>query len=87
MHIRQVRYAQDPRPVDESCACWVCQRYSRAYLRHLFVAGEILGRTLNSYHNLFFYLDTMRRMRQAILASEFPRFLLEIHSWSQGDIP
>jgi queuine tRNA-ribosyltransferase len=87
LHIRQARFARDPRPVDENCACAVCQRYSRAYLRHLFVSEEMLGRTLNSYHNLFFYLDTMRRIRETIAAGAFDRFLSDFTSRVQGEVP
>jgi queuine tRNA-ribosyltransferase len=87
LHIRQARFARDPRPVDESCACAVCQRYSRAYLRHLFVAEEMLGRTLNSYHNLFFYLDTMRRIRETIASGAFDRFLSDFTHRVQGEVP
>ncbi len=63
MNIKRKEYAEDGRPIDESCGCMVCRRYSRAYLRHLFVSGEALGLTLNSVHNLAFYLDTMQRVR------------------------
>jgi queuine tRNA-ribosyltransferase len=63
MNIKRKEYAEDQRPIDETCGCMVCRRYSRAYLRHLFVAGEPLGLTLNSVHNLAFYLDTMERVR------------------------
>jgi queuine tRNA-ribosyltransferase len=63
MNIKRKEYADDERPIDEGCGCLVCRRYSRAYLRHLFVAGEALGATLNSVHNLAFYLDTMTRVR------------------------
>jgi queuine tRNA-ribosyltransferase len=87
LHIRQARFARDPRPVDENCACAVCQRYSRAYLRHLFVSEEMLGRTLNSYHNLFFYLDTMRRIRETIAAGAFDRFLSDFTLRVQGEVP
>ena len=87
LHIRQVRFARDARPVDENCGCVVCQRYSRAYLRHLFVAGEMLGRILNSYHNLFFYLDTMRRIRETIAAGDFDRFLSDFTHRVQGEVP
>jgi queuine tRNA-ribosyltransferase len=66
VHIRNASYIRDPRPVDESCACAVCRRYSRAYLRHLFHAGEMLAAILATHHNLFFYLDLMRRTRAAI---------------------
>lgn len=66
MNIKRVDFAEDGRPVDEGCACLTCRRYSRAYLRHLFVAGEPLGATLNSVHNLQFYLDTMARVRMEL---------------------
>jgi queuine tRNA-ribosyltransferase len=87
LHIRQIRFAKDVRPPDEACACMVCRRYSRAYLRHLFVAQEMLGRTLNSYHNLFFYLDTMRRIRETIAAGVFDRFLSDFTHRVQGEVP
>jgi queuine tRNA-ribosyltransferase len=66
MNIKNVRYAQDQGPADPRCGCKVCARYSRAYLRHLFVSGEPLAGTLNTLHNLAFYLDTMRSVRHAI---------------------
>jgi queuine tRNA-ribosyltransferase len=66
MNIKNTRYAQDQLPPDPKCRCKVCLRYSRAYLRHLFVAGEPLAGTLNTIHNLAFYLDTMRTVRHAI---------------------
>ncbi len=87
LRIRQARFAADSRPVDESCGCFVCQRYSRAYLRHLFISGEMLGRTLNTYHNLFFYLDTMRRIRETIAAGGFASFLSEFVHRVQGEVP
>jgi len=64
MNIKRVEYAEDQRPIDPSCGCPVCQRYTRAYLRHLFMAREPLGATLNSIHNLAFYLDIMERVRK-----------------------
>ncbi len=78
MHIGNARYARDQKPPDEKCACSVCRRYTRAYLRHLFHSGEMLAGVLNTIHNLFFYLDGMRRMRGAILAGEFSRYRNEI---------
>jgi queuine tRNA-ribosyltransferase len=66
MNIKNLRYAQDPEPPDPRCRCKVCSRYSRAYLRHLFVSGEPLAGVLNTVHNLCFYLDTMRSVRHAI---------------------
>jgi queuine tRNA-ribosyltransferase len=73
--IKQARYAQDAGPLDPNCACRVCRRYSRAYLRHLYASNEVLGQVLNTIHNLSFYLDTMRRVRHSILLGEESRFL------------
>jgi queuine tRNA-ribosyltransferase len=64
--IKQARYAGDQGPLDSNCPCRVCQRYSRAYLRHLYAANEVLAQILNTTHNLSFYLDTMRRVRHSI---------------------
>ena len=66
LHVRNAAYARDPRPLDDRCACPVCRRYSRAYLRHLFNAGEMLAAILATCHNLYFYLDIMRRIRRGI---------------------
>ncbi|MCI0490194.1 MAG: tRNA guanosine(34) transglycosylase Tgt [Blastocatellia bacterium] len=76
LNMTNARYRADQRPVDESCRCRVCARYSRAYLRHLYASGEILASVLGSYHNLWFYLDTMERMRQAIRLGTFNEFRL-----------
>ncbi len=69
--IKNARYAGDESPLDPACYCSVCRRYSRSYLRHLFVAGEMLGGILATQHNLYFYLDTLRKVRQSILSGEF----------------
>jgi queuine tRNA-ribosyltransferase len=69
--IKNARYARDPLPLDPACACPACRRYSRAYLRHLFVAGEMLGPMLATIHNLHFYLDIMREIRDAIRSGEY----------------
>jgi queuine tRNA-ribosyltransferase len=63
LNIKKLEFAEDQRPIDEGCGCMVCARYTRAYLRHLFASGEPLGATLNSIHNLAFYLETMERVR------------------------
>jgi queuine tRNA-ribosyltransferase len=68
--IKQARYAQDEAALDPNCACRVCRRYSRAYLRHLYASNEVLAQVLNTIHNLTFYLDTMRRVRHAISLGE-----------------
>ncbi len=64
--IKQARYAADQGPLDPNCGCRVCRRYSRAYLRHLYAANEVLAQVLNTVHNLSFYLDTMRSVRHSI---------------------
>jgi queuine tRNA-ribosyltransferase len=69
--IKQARYRDDPAPVDPNCQCYTCRTYSRAYLRHLFQAGEILFATLATLHNLKHYLDRMRQIRHAILLGTF----------------
>jgi queuine tRNA-ribosyltransferase len=73
--IKHARYKDDPRPIDENCSCRTCRTYSRAYLRHLFQAGEVLYASLASRHNLQRYLDIMREIRQAILLDGFPEYL------------
>jgi queuine tRNA-ribosyltransferase len=75
--IRHSKYKDDPEPIDVACQCPVCRIYSRAYLRHLFLANEILSSVLNTIHNLFFYLDTINRMRQFIELHRFGEFLTE----------
>jgi queuine tRNA-ribosyltransferase len=74
VQIKRAEFKDDPRPLDESCACETCRRYSRAYLRHLFMAGEILGFRLNTLHNLHHYADLMRRVRAAIEAERYAAF-------------
>jgi queuine tRNA-ribosyltransferase len=78
--IKHARYKEDARPVDEECGCYTCRRHTRAYLRHLFQAGEILYSTLATLHNLRRYLDIMRGIRQSILLGEFPRYLESVRS-------
>ncbi len=84
LSIKQARFAQDQGPLDPNCACRVCRRYSRAYLRHLYASNEVLAQVLNSVHNLSFYLDTMRRVRHAISLGEESRFLSDIWSRSKS---
>ena len=67
INIKGARYAEDQAPPDDACGCYTCRHHSRAYLRHLFVAHEITSTTLNTLHNLHFYLDTFRRIREAIV--------------------
>jgi queuine tRNA-ribosyltransferase len=78
--IRNARYANDPRPIDENCGCAVCRRYSRAYLRHLYSTGEFLATILNTHHNLYFYLDIMREIRNAIGFGKLERFRSDLQA-------
>ena len=71
MVIKNARYAEDLQPPDPECGCYTCRHFSRAYLRHLYIAGEMTAATLNTIHNLYFYLDTMRRIREAIMFNTF----------------
>lgn len=74
MIIKSARYIEDKRPVDQSCACPACRGYSRAYIRHLLSVGEILGLRLATLHNLHFYLDLMRQIREAISQDRYSEF-------------
>lgn len=74
LNIRNARFATDDSRLDAECGCSVCRRYSRAYLRHLYQAGEMLAATLISHHNLAFYLDLMRKVREQIRAQTFDTF-------------
>ncbi len=69
--IKQNRYREDPGPLDPDCVCFVCRQYSRAYLRHLFMSGEINSAILNTYHNVHFYLRLMERIRESIANDTF----------------
>jgi queuine tRNA-ribosyltransferase len=86
LHVRNAAYARDSRPVDERCACAVCRRYTRAYLRHLFNAGEMLAATLATYHNLYFYLDIMRRIRRAIREGTLDQLAAELKEAQETEL-
>jgi queuine tRNA-ribosyltransferase len=74
LNIKNAQWTNDERPLDELCGCSVCKRHSRAYLRHLYMSGEILASILLTHHNLAFFLDTMRGVRQSIRSGDFPTF-------------
>ena len=74
LNIRRAEYAADFRPIEDGCECYTCRYFSRAYLRHLAVAGEILSARLNTLHNLYFYQRLMRTMREALAAGRFAEF-------------
>lgn len=79
LNIKRKQYEEDQGPLDPSCDCYVCQNYSRAYLRHLFRTGEILASMLNTHHNIAWYLSLMARMREAIKQDQFETFRKEFY--------
>ena len=83
--IKNSRYAEDQRPVDSNCSCTVCRRYTRAYLRHLFAAGEMTAAILATQHNVHFYLDIMRQIREAIEFGNLANFSSEMHARYAAD--
>jgi queuine tRNA-ribosyltransferase len=74
VRIKQTKYRDDPNPLDSECTCYTCSNYSLAYLRHLFLAGEILASRLNTIHNLHYYLNLMKEVRLALLGGRWPQF-------------
>jgi queuine tRNA-ribosyltransferase len=78
-NLRNAQFARDDRPIDEACGCYTCRQHSRAYLRHLFTMREMNAGTLASLHNLAFYLDTLRRIREAIGFGVFAAFRQDFH--------
>ncbi len=77
LNIKNSQWATDQRPLDETCTCQVCNRHTRSYLRHLYMSGEMLASILLTHHNLAFFLDTMRRVRQSIRSGKFTQFRRE----------
>jgi len=82
--IRQARYKEDSLPIDEDCACPVCKKYSRAYLRHLSLAKEILSARLNTIHNLFYYLTLMSEIREAVRKGDYDEFRRDFYRKREG---
>ena len=78
--IKNAQSIRDERPIDESCGCAVCRRYSRAYLRHLYASGEFLATILNTHHNIYFYLDIMRKIRDAIRFGKLEKFRTDLQA-------
>jgi queuine tRNA-ribosyltransferase len=88
VNLRNARHAEDQRPLDEACGCGACRGYSRAYLHHLSKANEILGSMLLTEHNLRYYGDLMRDLRDAIAAGGLASFIVGFDAaQAQGDIP
>ncbi|HXU08599.1 MAG TPA: tRNA guanosine(34) transglycosylase Tgt, partial [Blastocatellia bacterium] len=77
LNIKNAQWSKDSGPIDPRCGCSVCRRHSRAYLRHLYLSGEMLASILLTHHNLAFFLDTMRSVRQSIRSGDFPKFRRE----------
>jgi queuine tRNA-ribosyltransferase len=82
--IKNARYIEDQHPIDPRCSCAVCKRYTRAYLRHLFAAGEITAAILATHHNVHFYLDIMRQIREAISFGQLAYFATELRARYQA---
>ncbi len=74
INIKNATYKDDPKPIDQKCNCYACRNFSRAYIRHLYKANEILALRLNTYHNLYFYIDLMKKVRKSILNNQFSEF-------------
>jgi len=85
LNIKRKQYEYDDGPIDTECNCYVCQNYSRAYLRHLFRSGEILSSMLNSHHNIAWYLNLMARMRDAITNNYFESFRNEFYQQQNSE--
>jgi queuine tRNA-ribosyltransferase len=86
MAIKNAKYAEDPSPIEPGCPCYTCRNYSRAYLRHLYFAEEILAFRLNTIHNLHFYLTFMREMRQAIAEDRLDGFIQDFNSMGEPSV-
>lgn len=78
VNIKNARFAEDDSPLDTECGCYTCRTFSRAYLRHLYLANEVTASSLHTLHNLRFYLDTMEAIRNAITFGTFQRFRREV---------
>jgi queuine tRNA-ribosyltransferase len=79
IQIKNSCYADDPSPIETSCGCYTCRRFSRAYLRHLFISRELLAYRLNTLHNLHFYLTLMEDIRTALTEQRFPAWRQDFH--------
>ncbi len=86
INLSNATHARDAEPLDGNCGCYACRHFSRAYLRHLVKANEILGHVLLSTHNLYFLLDLSRQLRQAILAGRLQAFASEFFAHLQRDM-
>jgi queuine tRNA-ribosyltransferase len=88
VNIKNARHADDPRPLDEACTCPACTGYSRAYLHHVFRAGEIIASMLLTWHNLHYYQELTAGMRAAVAEGRFAAWEADFHATrAEGDIP
>jgi len=85
INIKNLKHQKDERPLMENCSCYTCRNFSRAYLRHLYMAKEILSSRLNTLHNLHYYCDLMRRARSAIEKGRWPEFRDQFLATYRGD--
>jgi len=79
LKLRNAGFKEDTRPLDPTCTCYTCRNFSRAYLHHLQKANEILGSQLNTIHNIHYYLNLMKEVREALDQDLFPEFVKEFH--------
>jgi queuine tRNA-ribosyltransferase len=87
VNLKNARHRDDPRPLDEACACPACRGYSRAYLHHVVKAGEMIAGMLLTWHNLHYYQELMQGLREAIAGQRLAGFVQDFHAWrAQGDI-
>ena len=86
IQIKHAKYTDDPSPIDENCGCYVCGKFSRAYLRHLYLAKEILSSRLNSYHNIHYYIELMERIRDAVKAGTYAAFVRDFMERGEGKV-
>ena len=87
INLKNARHKDDPRPIDDACSCPACTQYSRAYVHHLIKSGEILGAMLLTWHNVQFYEDLMKDLRQAISDNRLTSFANSFrHLYTSGDI-
>jgi queuine tRNA-ribosyltransferase len=84
MNLKNARYTEDPKPIDETCPCYTCRTFSRAYLRHLLVSHELTSFYLNTIHNVFFYMEFMKRIRDAVRADSFGGFYNDFNVRYEG---
>ena len=84
MNLKNARFTEDARPIDETCSCYTCRTFSRAYLRHLLVSHELTSFFLNTIHNVFFYTEFMKRVRSAVRENKFEKYCYDFNARYEG---